>query len=209
MKNKQQTNDLAAFQFVAETGDLMRMPRSHNRFLGNTFDTVASHAHHVALISYTLTRLEGLTHEQGLQAIAMGILHDNAEVRTGDLNFVEKHYAKTDEEQALKHQLQDLPFGEDLHKIIAAYEARDTLEARCVKDADALEQMYQEWVLAYMGNREAQRWLEGNKENRIPKLRTESAKRLALLFYQHTPSDWWSKNMEGENLNRELLNGKR
>ena len=207
--SKPSDNIEAIFHYIAETGDLMRMPRSQDRFLGNSFDTVASHAHHTAIIAYCLARMEGLTHDQGLQALAMGVLHDNAEVRTGDLNLVEKYYADADEEKARYDQLKDLPFANELHDIVNTYEKREALEAKCAKDADALEQMYQQWVLAYLGNQMAKRWLEGNKEHRIPHLRTESAKMLALLFYKETPDEWWYKDMDGKKMDLTKLNGKR
>lgn len=209
MSKAQEDTIQAIFHYIAETGSLMQMKRSHDRILINTFDTVASHAYHVAVIAYCLTRLEGLSHSDGLKALAMGVVHDNPEVRTGDLNFLEKHYANTDEQKAFADQIKNLPFAGELSQLNEEYQARETLVAKCAKDADTIEQMYQQWVLASIGNQEAAKWLAGNKQNRIPKLRTESAKQIALLFYQHTPSDWWTKDVAGEKLDLAMLNGKR
>lgn len=82
----------------------MQMPRSHNKHLGTTFDTVASHSHHVAVIAYCLCRMEGLSEQIAQKAATMAIFHDLAEARTGDLDFVAKHYANTNEEHAIKDQ---------------------------------------------------------------------------------------------------------
>lgn len=194
--------------FLAETGSLMYMPRTHIRQLINTFDSVASHSHHTALIAYCLTRMEGLSHEEGLVALAMGVLHDTAETRTGDLDFVAKHYAKTDDEGATENQLKGLPFAQDLEKIFVEYDDRQTLVSRCTKDADSLEQIYQQWVLTHLGNKLAQTWLEGDFQNRVPFLYTNSAKKLAQAMKASSPHDWWIDEMLKKNLNYEYLNGR-
>lgn len=197
------------FNFIAETGSLMFMNRSHKRSLINTFDSVASHAHHVAMIAYCLARMEGLTHEESLKAMAMGVLHDNAESRTGDLDFPAKHYSTRDEVKALEHQLQNLPFASDLKKIAEEYEERETLASKCAKDADALEQLYQEWVLMHTGNKMAERWFTSDFKHRVPYLRTKSAKTLSLQMKKSKPHDWWFEELVEKNINRKLLNGER
>ncbi len=79
----------------------MQFPRSHVKSLGTSFDMVASHSHHVSIIAYCLCRMEGLSHTEGLEAMGMGVLHDLAEARTGDMDFVSKNYCSVDEEQAV------------------------------------------------------------------------------------------------------------
>lgn len=195
--------------FIAEAGTAMEMPRSHNKYLGNTFDNVASHQNHTGIIAYVIARLEGLPHQDGLQALAMGSLHDLAEVRTGDADLIAKNYTKIDEPKATRQMLAGLPFGEDLLSLYEDYEERETLAAKCAKDADALEQLFQEWVLAYRGNKMAEKWFDGDLIHRVPSLRTESAKRLALAMGENEPDLWWWKDFTGDNLNQEHLNGKR
>lgn len=80
------------FFLVQQAGSLMLMPRSHIRHLGTTYDTVASHSFHVAIIAYCLSRMEGISHDNSMKTTMMGLLHDVAEARTGDLDFVAKHY---------------------------------------------------------------------------------------------------------------------
>ena len=78
---------------IQQAGTLMLMNRNHIRNLGNiTFDTIASHSFHVAIISYCITRMEGMSHEEGMKAITMGLFHDLQEARTGDNDFVSKNY---------------------------------------------------------------------------------------------------------------------
>lgn len=204
-KSKKGTKEI--FSFIVEIGMLMQMPRSHKKYLGNTFDTVSSHSHHTAVIGYCLTRMEGLSHQEGLKSLAMGVLHDNAEARTGDLDFVAKHYASTDEAKALNHQLYNLPFAKDLKEIFAEYEERETLVSKCAKDADVLQQMYQEWILSYTGNKMAEKWLLGDYRTRVPSFRTKSAKKLALMMKNSHPHQWWYEELVETNLNKDFLNG--
>ncbi len=60
---------------IQQAGCLMLMPRAHVKNLGTTFDTVAC---------------------------VMALFHDLAEARTGDIDFVGKHYTKAEEEKAIK-----------------------------------------------------------------------------------------------------------
>ncbi len=71
------------------------------------------------------------------------------------------------------------------------FEERESLEAKCAKDADSLEQLYQEWVLMWQGNKLAQKWYESDYKDRVPGLRTESAKQLADKMKDSNPQDWW------------------
>lgn len=186
----------------------MQMPRTHKRSLGNTFDTVASHSFHTAIIAYSLARMEGLSHEDASGSMLMGLLHDLAEARTGDMDFVSKNYVKVDEEKAVKDQFAGMDFGEDLEDVIEEYEERKTLVAKCAKDADSLEQMYQEWVLMWQGNNLAKQWFEGDFIHRVPHLLTESAKKLAFSMKDSNPNKWWWVEFVEKGVNYKHLVGK-
>lgn len=195
---------------IEQAGSLMEMPRSHKRTLGTTYDTIASHSHHVAVIAYCLARLEGLTHNQAMKALTMGVFHDLAEARTGDMDFIAKHYCSPDEVQAVKDQFSGFSFGSDLQELLEEYEEQKTLEARCAKDADSLEQLYQEWVLTWQGNKLAERWYEGDYNNRVPKMKTESAKKLAYELKKSHPHEWWWTQFvkHGKPVDQSKLTGK-
>lgn len=196
---------------IQQAGTLMTMPRSHNRSLGTTFDTVASHSHHVSIIAYAIARMENLSHEQALKTLAMGTFHDLAEARTGDLDFVAKHYTEANEEKAVSDQFAEIEFGADLQNLLHEYEIRESLEAKCAKDADSLEQLYQEWVLMWQGNKLAEKWFESDFKDRIPSLRTESAKKLAYAMKESNPQEWWWSQFvkDDKAIDREKLLGKR
>lgn len=195
---------------IQQAGMLMEMPRTHVRNLGNNaFDTIASHSFHVSLIAYCIARMEKLSHEEALRAMSMGLFHDLAEARTGDTDFVGKNYTTIDEHKAVQDQFADIEFGDDLLKTINEYEDRTTLTAKCAKDADSLAQMYVEWVLAWHGNKLADKWFEGDFIHRVPHMRTDSAKKLALSMKDSNPQAWWWTEFVEKNLNLEHLNSKK
>ena len=196
---------------IQQAGVLMTMKRSHDKHLGTTFDTVASHSHHVAIIAYCVARMEGLSHTKFMRALTMATFHDLAEARTGDLDFVAKHYGEPDEEKAVKDQFAGFSFGKDLQKLLEAYEERTSKEAKCAKDADSLEQLYQEWVLMWQGNKLAQKWFESDFKDRVPGLRTESAKKLAHEMKDSHPQEWWWFQFVKDDMaiDKEKLLGKR
>ena len=195
---------------IQQASMLMEMPRTHIRNLGNnTPDTIASHCYQVSVIAYCIARMEGLSHELGLKAMGIGTLHDLLEARTGDADFIAKNYVKIDEHKAIKDQFANIPFGDDLLSLVEEYEERETLEAKCAKDADIIAQMYMEWLLAWRGNKLAEKWFEGDLNERVPYLRTESAKKLARDMKDSNPHEWWwSEFVEGDKgINYTHLNG--
>lgn len=199
------------FYLIQQAGSLMNMPRSHTKHLGTTFDTVASHSFHVAVIAYCVARMEGLSNEVATKAALIGLFHDLAEARTGDIDFVGKHYTTTDEERAVKDQFDIKDFGDDLVTLLTEYEERVSLEAKCAKDADSLEQLYQEWVLSWQGNKLATKWFESDFKDRVPGLRTESAKKIAYKMKDSNPQEWWWSQFIKDDMaiDREKLLGKR
>lgn len=195
---------------IQQAGTLMHFHRSHQKHLGNTFDTVASHSHHTSIIAYCIARMEKLTHEEALKSMAMAAFHDLPEARTGDLDFIAKHYGEMDETKAISDQFVNLPFADDLKNLMAEYKNRDTLVAKCAKDADSLEQIYQEWFLMWQGNLMAKKWFDSDFNDRVPAFRTESAKNLAFQMKDSHPQEWWwSEFMENDAAkDLEKLNGK-
>jgi len=189
---------------IEQAGTLMNFPRSHKKHLGNTFDTVASHSHHVSIIAYCIARMENLSHEEALKSLAMAVFHDLPEARTGDQDFVAKHYGDLNEEKAVKDQFNDLPFSDDLLNLVNEYEDRETLVAKCAKDADSLEQMYQEWFLMWQGNQLAKIWFESDFRDRVPNFRTESAKILANQMKDSNPQEWWWNEFTDDGVAKDL-----
>jgi len=193
---------------IQQAGMLMQMPRTHKKNLGNTFDTVASHSHHTSIIAYCIARMEKLSHEDALKVMAMATLHDLPEARTGDLDFTAKNYSEIDEEKATEDTYAGIDFGNDLKGLIDEYEARNSLLSKCAKDADLIEQMYQEWVLLWQGNKLAEMWFEGKQKMTVPKLYTESAKRIIEAMKKSNPQEWWWSEFVDNDFNSKNLTGR-
>lgn len=210
-KKKTPNNIDRVLYLIQQSGTLMLMPRSHKKHLGTSFDTVASHTYQCCVIAYILSRMEGLTHEESLNAIGMALFHDLVEARTSDLDFIAKQYVKSDEEKAVKDQFTNLPFGSDLEKMIQEFEERKTLSEKCVKDADSLTQMYTEWVLMWQGNKLAEKWFTSDFNDRVPNMQTESAKKLAYCLRESNPNEWWWSEFMEEDAAKDIekLAGKR
>lgn len=201
-------NLTANLYLLQRTGVMMQTKRSHHRNLGNTFDTTASHSFHAAIIGYSIARMEKLSHSEASQVCLMGLIHDIAETLTGDLDFITKNYAKIDEKRAVVDQFKDLEYGKDLINSIKEYEERKTLGSQCAKDADLIEQMYQEWVLMWQGNKLAEKWFTGKLKLVVPKLYTKSAKKLVKAMTKSDPQEWWYKELSGDNYNSKNLTGR-
>jgi len=212
MANNQSARNLKnkkVLYLIQQAGTLMLMQRNHIRNLGNiTFDTIASHSFHVSVIAYCITRMEGMNHEEGLKAMAMGMIHDLAEARTGDNDFISKNYTTMDEQKAVNDQFEGINFGNDLKKEISEYEKRETKISKCVKDADTLAQMYMEWTLSWQGNKLAEKWFKGDMIHRVPHLKTKSAKLLIDLIKKGDPQEWWwNQFVDKKGPNLKHLNG--
>ena len=194
--------------FIQQAGMLMQMPRTHHKNLGNTYDTVASHSHHTSIIAYSIARMEGLSHEKSLQAMSMATLHDLQEARTGDFDYAGKHYSMKDEVKAINDTYADLEFGKDLQNLMIEYEKRVSPESRCAKDADLVEQMYQEWVLMWQGNKLAEKWFKSKQEYVVPKFYTKAAKQLIEGMITSNPQEWWWEEFVYKDFSSKNLTGR-
>lgn len=176
---------------IQQAGALMLMPRAHIRHLGNSFDNVASHSHQTSVIAYCLARMEDLSHDDALKCVGMAVFHDLVEARTSDIDFIAKHYASVDEEKAIKDQFSGIGFGKDLAAMLKEYEKKESLVAKCARDADSLTQIYTEWALMWQGNKLAEKWFDSDFNDRVPGLMTKSAQKLAYLMKESNPQEWW------------------
>lgn len=85
------------------------------------------------------------------------------------------------------------------------YEDRQTLLAKCAKDADGLAQFYIEWLLTWRGNKLAEKWYRLGLKHRVPNFRTESAKKIALSMEGSSPQEWWWEEFVEKSINLDHL----
>lgn len=194
--------------FIQQAGMLMQMPRTHAKNLGNTYDTVASHSHHTSIIAYCIARMENLRHDEAINALVMATLHDIPEARTGDLDFAGKNYSQVNDEAAIEDTFAGFEFGKDLKNVVDEYEKRESKISKCAKDADLIEQMYQEWVLMWQGNKLAEKWFKGKLKLVVPKLYTKSAKKIVESMGKSNPQEWWWSEFVNKDYKSKNLTGR-
>ncbi len=180
--------------FLFEVGTMRKLPRMHRQTLltDDTSDTIASHSYRVAIIAWILAKQE---EADVYKTVMMALLHDMAEARTGDHNWVHKRYVKIYEEEVNEEQLGTLPFP-DFKILIDEYAERKTKEAIIVKNADVLDQILLLREYEWQGNKEAMVWLEGKGRTKgnakhLKKLTLPSAQKLGKSIYEISPSAWW------------------
>ena len=94
------------------------------------------------------------------RTVAMALVHDLAEARTADHNYVNRRYVKVDESQVTADQVQGLPFGPELASIKDEFESGSTIEAKLARDADQLDLIFELKEHQDLGNSYAPRWIE-------------------------------------------------
>ncbi len=114
-------------------------------------ESISEHSWHVGFLVWALApRVPGV--DVG-HAMEVAMIHDLAEVRTGDLPRVAARYfadgAKADAERSVVEELTG-PLSERAGALLAEYQAAETPEARLVKACDKLQLMlkvavYERW----------------------------------------------------------------
>jgi len=171
--------------FIYEAGILNKTPRSGLWFLGTGQQSVAEHSLRSAYIAYALCYLT--PEADKARVIFMSIFHDFAEGRTSDLNYVHQRYGRLAESEAFKDIAKEIPFGKEMADFYAEEQAKTTIEAKLVKDADQLEWLATLREEELKGNTKARAWA------RIAYKRLKTAQGKAVGKYLiATQSDaWW------------------
>ncbi|MGW6531153.1 HD domain-containing protein [Streptomyces venezuelae] len=149
-------------------------------------ESVAEHAWRTSVIASVIATLEGA---DAARTAHMAVWHDSQETRTGDVNHLGKKYASPGDAQAVTaDQTVGMPevLRTAVRAVVAEYEAKETPEAICARDADKLECMLQGLEYKAQGYESAQRWVDNSRARIV----TESGKRLADQILAQAPLDW-------------------
>jgi putative hydrolases of HD superfamily len=171
--------------FLFEVGILSRTPRSGFFFLGTGEQSVAEHINRVVFIGYSIAMMEGDV-DTG-KVLKMCLLHDIAEGRVSDLNYIHQKYVEKKEDEAARDLASSLPFGDDILKTLHEYEARESKEAIVAKDADNLEWIFSLKEQYDTGNDRAYGWVL----SAIRRLKTRSAQKIAEEMLETDSTEWW------------------
>ncbi|MCP3943329.1 MAG: HD domain-containing protein [Desulfobacteraceae bacterium] len=159
--------------------------RSGYAFLGSGSESIAEHSFAVVFICFTMSKLD--TDIDGTKLMAMALLHDLAEARTGDLNYVQKKYTQANEDKAISHLIKPLPFGTDIKSLIDEFNLGETKEAKLAKDADQLSFVLELKKLEDTGGRSAEKWLPIV----LGRIKTQMGRQMAQSIMETQWDEWW------------------
>jgi len=123
------------------------------------------------------------------RAAFLALWHDTQETRTTDLPHLTKHYVTAAANLAVtSDQVRPLPtaVATVISGAVTEYEAGQTSEARCARDADKLECLLQAREYQDQGHQNLQPWIDSS----IASLHTASAKQLADEALAQGSLDW-------------------
>lgn len=149
-------------------------------------ETIAEHAWRTSLLASIIAQMEGA---DPARAALLAVWHDTQETRTGDVNHLSKRYAEgADPEAVTVDQTAGMPaaLAEVVRGVVGEYEARQTPEAICARDADKLECMLQGIEYRAQGYASAQRWIDNSRGRLV----TATAQRLADELLDMEPLEW-------------------
>lgn len=184
--------------FVYETGIHSQTPRSGFWFLGSGSQSVAEHLFHTAMIAYALTHFAPKADKN--KVVLMALCHDLGEGRTSDHNYVHQRYGRLSEADALADMAVNLPFGGELLALYKEEQARLTLEAKLVKDADQLEWLATLRGEEVKGNLKAREWIAIAHK----RLKTPAGKKLGTMLMKMHPDAWWFNAKDAWFVDREV-----
>lgn len=174
-------------ELLFQAFQLKHTQRTGYQFLGIGQESVAEHSFSTTFIAFVLSMLEPRADSRRL--MAMCLVHDLPEARTGDLNYVQKIYVQADNGKAITDTVADLPFGEELAGLMEEFEAGETLEAELAYDADQLSFIIELKALADKGYTPPASWLP----NVMARLKTDPGKDLASTLVAMPADHWWRK----------------
>lgn len=170
-----------------EIGNIRLIKRMGNRFLDVFKEDLADHHFRVFWIAMIIA-----AHEHGVDTgkiAKLALLHDVAESRTGDVDYLARQYVERNEKLAIQDMLSNSSLEKEFYTLWEEYEARETLEARIVKDADNLDVDFELAESEAAGHKLPDEW-RAMQEARFPQLYTETAKQLFRQLRSVSPNSW-------------------
>lgn len=185
-----QTELSAVIRFCHEAGHLKHSKRT-GWWRGGIKDpeSVAEHSWRAAVLAYVIAAAEGADPER---AATIAVFHDLAETRTGDIEYVAKHYVTASPDEVItKDQVHEMPSATAdgilglVAEVVSA--GQSSAEAACAHDADKLECLLQAREYERQGYRDARVWAE----SMTGAVLTATGRALAAEAIAADPAEWW------------------
>lgn len=173
--------------FLYEIGLLKRYKRTGWPLVGvPSPESVADHSFRASVIASVIAAMEGADPQR---AAFLALWHDSQETRTTDLPHLTKNYlSAVRNEQVTQNQVALLPpaVAGMISAAVGEYEAGETLEARCARDADKLDCLLQAREYQEQGHANVQPWIDTS----VAALATSSAKQIAHEAIAQNSLSW-------------------
>ncbi|WP_018654604.1 HD domain-containing protein [Actinomadura flavalba] len=180
---------------IYELGLLKRYKRAGWHVAGVAVpESIADHSFRAAVIAAVLAAMEGASPER---AALLSLFHDSQETRLTDLPLLAKPYVtRAPNTEVTARQTRGLPpaVAALIGGVVGEYEARESPEALCARDADKLECLFQALEYGHQGNPATGPWVDSNRAL----LRTASALRLADAAVATDFLDWVKAAVDDE-----------
>jgi putative hydrolases of HD superfamily len=180
--------------FLFEMGNIRLIDRMWRRFHTTSFANLADHHFRVFWIAMTIAAKEENV-DTGKIA-KMALMHDIAESRAGDVDYIARQYVIRNEELAAQDMLAGTSIEKEFYALWEEYEARETLESKIVKDADNLDVDFELAEQAASGNALKDSWQNNREFVAKEKLYTQTAKNIFAQLLKANPHGW---HMNGRN----------
>lgn len=174
-------------EFLYEIGMLRHLPRQWNRFGGIPFANLADHHFRVIWIALIIAAHEKVNNTDKI--IKMALVHDIAESRTNDVDYISRQYTERDERTGLIDMLEGNSLRDEFLALFDEYEDRKSIEAKIVKDADQLDIDFEIQEQDANGVK-VKDWLDHRPHVAENFFYTETAKKLYKQIYASDPHDW-------------------
>lgn len=178
-------------QLLFEVGCLRFVQRTWRQFLNPDFENLAEHHLKVIWIAVILAKYEGIKNIE--KVMKMALIHDLAESRTGDVNYLQKQYVKRFDQLGINDVLKETIIEKEFLDLWKGYEKQRSIESKIVKDADNLDVDFEIREQGARGMTIGEGWIKSRKSFVYRRLNTKTAKRLWKAIYSSNPHDWHYK----------------
>lgn len=169
--------------FLFEIGTAKNVFRNHHQLIKNSNDTIGSHSFRTAIIGLILAEMEKVNQDKVMK---MCLLHDLAELRTGDANFIHKNYQTQNEEKAIQDQWKNIIGGKKIILLLKEYNQRRSKESIVAKDADILDQIFLQKEYLHQRPYDFKKWHQNMERD----IKTKSALKISRLVFKTESMDW-------------------
>lgn len=184
--------------FLFEMGGIRFIDRMWRRFYHKDFANLAEHHFRVFWIAMVIAG--GEENVDTGKIAKMCLLHDIAESRAGDVDYLARQYVERNEELGIQDMLGGTNIEHEFYNLWQEYEARESLEAKIVKDADNLDVDFELVEQSSKGSPLKNHWRENRDFVAREKLYTKTAKTLYKKMIDANPHSW---HLNGRNRRRD------